>query len=534
MDWDFIVIGSGFGGSVSALRLTEKGYRVLVLEKGRRLRTGDFPKTNWNLKKFFWLPQVGCRGLFKMTFLGHVTALTGVGVGGGSLVYANTLPIPKDPFFEAPSWGGLASWKVELAEHYKTALRMLGATRNPNMTFPDEVIRQVGKEIGREDGFEQTDVAVYFGKPEETVPDPFFGGEGPERTGCKSCGGCMIGCNYGAKNTLDKNYLHLAERKRLTIEADTEVTWVRPLPEGGYEIEARHGTRNVQAWNEKKTYRTGNVVFAGGVLGTVPLLLELKESPEGLPGLSRRIGDFVRTNSEALIGVVTQRRDKDLSQGIAIGSILHTDDHSHLEPVRYSAGSGVFRTLMLPMAPGDSIGERFLNALKLVARQPLRTIRTYLVPDWAKYNMILLHMRTVEGHIRMRLGRSWRTGFQRWAVTTKGDGPPAKAWSPEANDLATRVARLIDGYPTSLLTETVLGIPTTAHILGGCPMGDSPENGAIDHRHRLFGYEGLWVVDGSAISANPGVNPSLTITALAERAMTFIPEKAKASSTVAR
>jgi cholesterol oxidase len=530
MDWDFIVIGSGFGGSVSALRLTEKGYRVLVLEKGRRLRTGDFPKTNWNLKKFFWLPQVGCRGLFKMTFLGHVTALTGVGVGGGSLVYANTLPVPKDSFFEAPSWSHLASWKTELAEHYKTALRMLGATRNPNMTFPDEVIRQVGKEIGREDGFEQTDVAVYFGKPEETVPDPFFGGEGPERTGCKSCGGCMIGCNYGAKNTLDKNYLHLAERKRLTIEADTEVTWVRPLPEGGYEIEARHGTRNVQAWNEKKTYRTGNVVFAGGVLGTVPLLLELKESPEGLPGLSRRIGDFVRTNSEALIGVVTQRRDKDLSQGIAIGSILHTDDHSHLEPVRYSAGSGVFRTLMLPMAPGDSIGERFLNALKLVARQPLRTIRTYLVPDWAKYNMILLYMRTVEGHIRMRLGRSWRTGFQRWAVTAKGDGPPAKAWSPEATDLAGRVARLIDGYPTSLLTETVLGIPTTAHILGGCPMGDSPENGAIDHRQRLFGYDGLWVVDGSAISANPGVNPSLTITALAERAMTFIPEKASSTA----
>ena len=339
----------------------------------------------------------------------------------------------------------------------------------------------------------------------------------------------MIGCNYGAKNTLDKNYLHLAERKGLTIEPDTEVTWVRPLPEGGYEIEARHGTSPVQAWNEKRTYRTGNIVFSGGVLGTVPLLLELRESPDGLPRLSERVGDFVRTNSEVLIGVVTQRRDKDLSQGIAIGSILHTDDHSHLEPVRYSAGSGLFRPLMLPMAPGDTIGERFLNALKLVARQPLRTIRAYLVPDWARLTMILLYMRTVDGHIRMRLGRTWRSGFQRWAITTKGDGPPAKAWAPEANDLAARVARIIDGYPTSLLTETVLGIPTTAHILGGCSMGDSAENGVIDHRHRLFGYDGLWVIDGSAISANIGVNPSLTITALAERAMTFVPEKAAAA-----
>lgn len=524
MDWDFIIIGSGFGGSVSALRLTDKGYKVLVLEKGRRLRTGDFPKTNWNVKRFFWVPRLGCRGIFKMTFLGHVTALSGVGVGGGSLVYANTLPIPKDSFFAAPSWARLADWKKELAPHYQTALRMLGATRNPVLTFPDEVIREVGKEIGRGDGWEPTDVAVYFGKPEETVPDPYFGGEGPERTGCKSCGGCMVGCNYGAKNTLDKNYLYLAERRGLRIEADTEVTWVHPV-EKGYEIEARHGTSPITSWNEKKTYRARNVVFAGGVLGTVPLLLRLQASEKGLPRLSKRVGDFVRTNSEVLVGVVTRRRDRDLSQGIAIGSILHTDEHSHLEPVRYPAGSGVFRTLMLPMAPGDTIGERFLNALKLVVRQPLRTLRTYLVPDWAKFNMILLYMRTIDGHIRMRLGSGWRTGFLTRVVTTKGDGPPAMAWTPEATDLAHRVAARIDGYPTSLLTETVLGIPTTAHILGGCPLGDSPESGAIDLHHQLFGYEGLYVADGSVMSANPGVNPALTITALAERAMTFIPPK---------
>jgi cholesterol oxidase len=525
VEWDYIIIGSGFGGSVSALRLVEKGYKVLVLEKGRRLRAGDFPKTNWNMKRFFWLPQVGFRGLFKMTFLGHVTALSGVGVGGGSLVYANTLPVPKDPFFAAESWRHLADWKTELAGHYQTVLKMLGATRNPSLTYPDEVLREVAKELGREEAFEQTDVAVYFGKTGVTVPDPFFGGEGPERTGCTLCGGCMLGCNHGAKNTLDRNYLYLAEKRGLRIEADTEVTWVRPESGGGYEVEARQGTWAIPALNAKQTYRAQHVIFAGGVLGTVPLLLKLKEDPNGLPKLSDRVGDFVRTNSEVLLGVVTQRRDRDLSQGIAIGSILHTDEHSHLEPVRYSAGAGVFRPLMMPAAPGDTLGQRFANAIRMVLRHPMKTVRTYLVPDWAKYTMILLYMQTVDGHIRMRLGRGWRTGFTRWAVTEPGDGPPAKAWTPEASDLAERVAKHLDGYPTSLMTETLLGIPTTAHILGGAPMGDSAVAGAIDHRHRLFGYEGLFVIDGSAISANIGVNPSLTIAALAERAMTFIPSK---------
>ena len=530
MDWDFIIVGSGFGGSVSALRLTEKGYKVLVLEKGRRLRTGDFPKTNWNMKRFFWVPQVGFRGLFKMTFLKHVTVLSGVGVGGGSLVYANTLPVPKDPFFEAPSWSHLAQWKAELAPHYQTVLRMLGATRNPSLTYADEVLREVGHEIGRGDAFEQTNVAVYFGKTGETVPDPYFGGEGPERTGCELCGGCMLGCNHGAKNTLDHNYLYLAEKRGLRIEADTEVTWVRPLASGGYEVEARQGTWAIPALNTKTTYQAKQIIFAGGVLGTVPLLLQLKEQATGLPALSDRLGEFVRTNSEVLLGVVTQRRDRDLSQGIAIGSILHTDEHSHLEPVRYPAGAGVFRPLMMPAAPGDTLGQRFANALGLVLRQPMRTLRTYLVPDWAKYTMILLYMRTVDGHMKMGLGRSWRTAFLRGAATSAGEGPMAKAWAPEATDLAQRVARHLDGYPTSLLTETLLGIPTTAHILGGAPMGDSAETGAIDHRHRLFGYEGLYVIDGAAISANIGVNPSLTIAALAERAMGFIPAKADATA----
>lgn len=514
MDCDWLIIGSGFGGSVSALRLTEKGYRVVVLEKGRRLRGPDFPKTNWDLKRWLWMPQLGWRGLFKMTFFRHVTVLSGVGVGGGSLVYANTLPIPKDDFFQASSWGHLAGWKEELAPHYATARKMLGATVNPLSTFPDKVLQEVGAEMGRGD-FQPTTVAVYFGEPGVTVKDPYFDGEGPDRTGCNACGGCMTGCRFNAKNTLDKNYLHLAERRGLTLHADTEVTWVRPLPEGGYEVEALRGARRF--FRQKLRFTAKHVVFAGGVLGTLDLLLKLKAHPDGLPRLSDRLGDGVRTNSEALVGVVSGRKEPDLSKGIAIGSILHTDDRSHLEPVRYSEGSGFFRLLMAPQVPGATMLARLAKLVGILAAHPLRFLKAWFVPDFAKRTMILLYMRTLEGHLRMKRGKLTGLG------TALQAGPAPTANMPEAFDLAKRVADKMDGYPMTMVSETLMGIPTTAHILGGCCMGDSAGTGVIDHRHRVFGYDGLYVVDGSAISANPGVNPSLTITALAERAMSFIP-----------
>lgn len=521
--WDYIIIGSGFGGSVSALRLVEKGYRVLLLEKGKRFAPQDFPVTNWDVRRWLWAPWVGFRGLFKMTFFRHVTVLSGVGVGGGSLVYANTLPVPNRSFFEAPTWGHLASWEKELAPHYDTVKRMLGATTNAMPAAADEVMRQIAEESGRAEHYAATQVAVFFGKPGVTVQDPYFGGKGPARTGCTACGGCMLGCRVGAKNTLDKNYLFLAERLGLALQADTEVTWVRPSDGGGYQVTARYGRRLFG--RRTQHFRARQVVFAGGVLGTVPLLLALRSQANGLPELSPHVGEMVRTNSESLIGVVSPDSTRDLSRGIAIGSILHTDEHSSIEPVRYPAGSGFFRTLALPHVRGQRLRTRLLGLLAMLLRHPFQVLRAMVVDDWARQTLILLYMRSLEGHLTMRLGRGLTTAFLRGPVTSLGSGPAPTASIDEASALADQVARKLPGVAMSLLPETLFNIPTTAHILGGCTMGRSAQDGVIDAQHRVFNYPGLYVVDGSAMSANPGVNPSLTIAALAERAMTFIPQK---------
>ena len=522
-DWDYVIIGSGFGGSVCALRLVEKGYRVLLLEKGRRFTPDDMAKTNWNLRRWMWLPQLGLRGLFKMTFFRHLTALSGVGFGGGSLVYANTLPVPSDDFFAAASWAHLGDWKAELAPHYRSAQRMLGVTINAYPEFPEEVLRAVADERGQLAHYSLTQVGVYFGEPEKTVPDPFFAGKGPERTGCRGCGGCMVGCRYGAKNTLDRNYLHLAEQQGLSVRTSTDVRWVRPLGGGGYEVTARH--RRGLWRSETLRFRTDQLIFSGGVLGTVPLLLRLRERADGLPQLSERVGRAVRTNSEALMGATSRRRDIDLSLGIAIGAILQTDPHSHLELVRYPARSGVFRLLAAPHVTAHGVLRRMGQVLWELARHPWRNLRATLVPDWAKYTAILLFMRTIDSTLRLRLGRAWSTLFRRSLISDVDVGTPPSASMPEATELVEQVARQIDGLPRSLVHEALLDIPTTAHILGGCCMGASADEGVIDAQHQIFNYPGLYVVDGSAVSANPGVNPSLTITALAERAMSFVPPK---------
>lgn len=528
--YDWIIVGSGFGGSVSALRLVEKGYRVLVIEKGRRFKPSDFPKTNWDLKRWMWLPRLGMKGIFQMSFFQHVTILHGVGVGGGSLVYANTLPTPRDDFFEADSWAHLANWKDELAPHYKTAKRMLGATKNPVKTKADKVLEEVARDIGRSEHFHETEVGVFFGKPGESVADPYFDGEGPDRVGCTYCGACMTGCRVGAKNTLDRNYLYLAERRGLTILAETEVTAVRPTGVGGAASGPRYRveTRNSFQSSDTATLSADNVVFSGGVMGTLPLLLAMREQAGGLPALSARLGDFVRTNSESLIGIVSTDKDINLSKGVAITSILHTDEHSHLEPCRYGKGSGFFRTMVLPHTPSETLAGRAASGLAAFAKSPRRWLKAYTVDDFAKRSQVMLYMRTLDGTISMRFGRSVFNGFRRGLVTTLDDPKAApKAFMSEASELAERFAGKVKGVTGSLLTEFLLGTPSTAHILGGACMGDTAADGVINANHEVFGYEGLYVIDGSAVSANPGVNPSLTITALAERAMSKIPAKSQ-------
>jgi cholesterol oxidase len=521
--FDWIIIGSGFGGSVSALRLAEKGYRVLVVEKGRRFGVDDFPKTNWDLKRWMWMPQVGLRGFFQMSFMKHVTILHGVGVGGGSLTYANTLPTPKLGFFQSKSWAHLADWRRELEPHYATARRMLGSATNPRLTRADEVLREIAADMGRADDFHATDVAVYFGKPGQRAADPYFDGKGPERVGCTFCGACMTGCRVGAKNTLDRNYLYLAERLGAQVLAETEVTAVRPRPGGGYAVEARASLGR----GDRPALTADRVIFAGGVMGTVPLLLAMREDPAGLPKLSPRVGDSVRTNNEALMGIIAPSEGEDLSKGIAITSILHTDEHSHLEPVRYGAGSSFFRTMVLPYSPGPTVLARAAGAVRGFAARPGLWARALTVKDFSSHSQILLYMRTLESTISLRLGRSALTGFKRGLVTTLDD--PSRAptpFMPEATDLARRFEEKLKGVTMTLLTETLMGTPSTAHILGGACIGESAETGVIDAKHQVFGYPGLYVADGSAMSANPGVNPSLTITAMTERAMELLPARA--------
>ncbi len=525
-NYDFIVIGSGFGGSVSALRLSEKGYRVLVIEKGRRFSAQDFARDNTDIQNWLWAPAVGARGIFQMTLMQHVTILHGVGVGGGSLTYANTLPTPKRSFFQAPSWSHLADWEAELAPHYRRAREMLGSTLYPGKTVADDVLGEIARELDRPEHHAPTEVAVFFGEPGREVDDPYFGGKGPRRTGCTECGACMTGCRVGAKNTLDRNYLYLAEQLGARVLAETEVTAVRHVEAGAFGAHYAVETRGSFDANRTAVLRAPNVVLAGGVMGTLPLLLAMREDPRGLPKLSPMLGKRVRTNNESLLGVVVPGTSKNFSHGVAITSILHTDEHSHLEPVRYGAGSNFFRSLTVPHAPSKHALFRVLAALLLFLRRPLFWLRALTNPKASEQTSILLYMRTLEETLTLALGRSLFTGFRRRLVSRLDEaGRAPTANLPEASALARRFADKVGGQVGNFIAETLMGAPTTAHILGGCTMGQSERDGVIDAQHRVFHYPGLYVIDGSAISANPGVNPSLTITALAERAMSLVPAK---------
>jgi len=516
-DYDYIVIGSGFGGSVSALRLTEKGYRVLVIEKGKRWKPEQFPETNWTLKKWLWLPILSFRGIFKITIMRHVGILTGVGVGGGSLTYCNTLPRPRDLFFQSGSWKGIANWKAELETHYTEAERMLGATENPGLYDSDLALKAVAKRFGKEGEFEPTQVAVYFGEPEEEVPDPFFEGLGPRRAGCNYCGACMTGCRYNAKNSLDKNYLYLAEKGGTELWPEKKVIRVEAVESETSGEHYRVSLKDSSGLIKKRTrISAGAVIFAGGVLGTVRLLMNMKKSY--LPHISKKLGAEIRTNNESLSLVHSTLKEKDFSKGVTIGSIFPPDEDSHIEAVRYGSGSGLWKLMGVPMTHGKTVVGRILKLFWRLLSKPRSWLRIYASRDFAKESVILLFMQHLDSTLRFKRGL-----FN--LRSTLSTGPAPSAFMPLAKKLADSTAEEVNGTPFVMVSEAVLGTALTAHILGGCVIGKNADEGVIDKDQRVFGYKNMYVCDGSAISANPGVNPALTITAMTELAMSKIPIK---------
>ena len=529
-DFDFIVIGSGFGGSVCAHRLTEKGYRVAVMEMGRRWTAENLPKTNWILWRWFWRPHLGLRGFFSIQWFRHVAILHGCAVGGGSITYANTLNRPKDPVWDAGSWASLADWKAEMPQYYATAERMLGVIENRVLGPADEILKRAAAAVGVGGTFYRTNVAAFQGPEGDpggvTHPDPYFGGDGPERATCTGCGGCMMGCRYNAKNTLDKNYLYLAEKHGARVFDETRVVDVRPLSNrpdgsGGYEV----CTVKSMAWLRRRPRRftAKTVIIAASALGTMDLLFRLKDRGS-LPAISGQLGNRVRTNAESLIGVRVPHSVEDLSKGVAIGSGIYLDEQTHIQATRYPDGSDSLGLLATVLAGGRPGWNRILTWLGVLARSlvrhPLRTARCLHPFGFARESLIMLCMRSTEGHIQMRRGRPWYWPFGK-SLYSRGQRIPT--FIPQANDFACKTAQLVSGIPMSMVTEILFDIPATAHILGGCPMGGSPEEGVVDDRHRVFGYRNLYICDGSVLAANLGVNPGLTITAMAERAMSYIP-----------
>lgn len=517
-DYDFIVIGSGFGGSVSALRLSEKGYKVAVLEKGKRWQKEDFPETSWNLRKYLWLPALGCYGIQALTILKHIGILHGTGVGGGSLVYANQLLVPPDEVFSRPEWG-IRDGKSALMPHYETARKMLGANPSPQIGIADRCLREVGIEMRGKDTFHKNEVGIFFGTPDRTAADPYFGGIGPERQGCTFCGACMIGCPVGAKNTLDRNYLYLAEGLGARVIPEIEVTGVKPW-NGGYEVACRKST----GFSGPETiYRSKGVVFSGGVMGSVKLLMKCKQ--DGLlPRISDQLGNYVRTNSEALLGVKSRNKNVNWNDQIAITSGIYADQTTHIEMVRYNKGSDVMPNLLTLLTDGGGKQPRIVTYLKNILNHPVDFLKLLWPLEKAATTSIVLVMQTDENHLLMDYRpRWWRLGKR----TLNTRIPPGKNRSPSyipvANDVARRLAEKMDGTPMSSIFETLFDIPTTAHILGGCCMGTSAESGVVGTNGEIFGYPNLFVADGSVVPANLGVNPSLTITALSEYIMSQMP-----------
>ncbi|MFF7332859.1 GMC oxidoreductase [Streptomyces sp. NPDC008150] len=541
-DFDVLVVGSGFGGSVTALRLTEKGYRVGVLEAGRRFTRASLPKNSWDVKNYLWAPRLGMYGIQRIHLLGNVMVLAGAGVGGGSLNYANTLYVPPRPFFEDPQWRDITDWQEELEPYYDQARRMLGVRLNPTMTPSDVHLKAAAERMGVGDSFHLAPVGVFFGDGEDAsgeakvapgteVPDPYFGGAGPGRKACLECGECMTGCRHGAKNTLNENYLYLAEKAGATVHPMTTVVSVQEDSRGGFAVATlpTDDRRNAKG----RTFTARHVVVAAGTYGTQTLLHRMKQGGQ-LPYISDRLGDLTRTNSEALVGAQTDNRHYrkatgekrvDFTRGVAITSSIHPDGSTHIEPVRYGRGSnsmGGLSILQVPYAEGSS---RFLAWLAHSARHPVLTLRSVSQRRWSERTIIGLVMQSLDNSLTTYLKPK---GVGRGLLTARqGHGEPNPVQIKAASQYASAIAEEINGFAGSNVGE-LMGTPLTAHFLGGCPIGATRETGVIDPYHRLYGHPGISVVDGAAVSANLGVNPSLTITAQAERAMSYWPNKGEA------
>lgn len=523
--YDYVIIGSGFGGSVSAMRLTEKGYSVLVLEKGKRFEDKDFAKTNWQFWKYLWLPAIRAHGILQISILKGVMVLHGAGVGGGSLGYANVLEVPTEETFATPAWNQNINWGEVLRPHYEVAKRMLGAARNPKLWKADHILRQMADEICMGHTFRPTEVGAYFGEAGVAVSDPYFGGDGPARAGCQHCGGCMVGCRYNAKNTLPKNYLYFAEKNGAKIISEVEAIDVQPSTVDGYRYQVIYQS-SISLVKRKHNVYAKNIIFSAGVMGTMKLLLHLRDVKKSLPKLSKRLGHMVRTNSEALLGSLARKADVNYSKGVAISSIYNHDDITRIEPVRYPEGSSLMRFLAAPLIDTDvSVPVRLLKFLGWALTHPLDFAKAMILPGWAHNVTILLVMQHADNRMRFRMGRSGFTLFRRGLVADEEPGYKVHAQVKDSHELTREFARRTNGIALGSLGENLLGLPTTAHILGGAPIGQNAEEGVVNDSFEVHNYPGMYIIDGSIMPANPGVNPSLTITALAEYAMSKVHKK---------
>ncbi|MBU0995164.1 MAG: GMC family oxidoreductase [Proteobacteria bacterium] len=523
MEYDYAIVGSGFGGSVSALRLAEKGYKVIVLEQGRWLTPEDLEEGNQSVSRLNWFPFMGLSGYFSQDFFRHVTLVRGIAVGGGSIIYAAVLLKPKDAFYQDPAWANMGiDWKEELAPHYETAQKMLGVVENPTSDTQDQYLKKTAEKMGAEKTYGPTPNGIYFGTPEVMAADPFFEGKGPHRAGCHLCGQCLSGCPHGSKNTLDKNYLYLAQKLGATILPHRKTTCIEKMNAGGYILHMKHPVNKIRKY---PSIKATNVILAAGVLGTLELLFHCRDIQKTLPLISPQLGKRVRTNSEAIVGALSPENDIDLTHGTAISSHFYPDEHTHITQNRFPKGYTMMKYFTGPLSDQANPAIRSLKTLGAMLLSPSSFIKHWAAKNWHKRITVLTVMQHLDNQLSFQYGRKASLFFRRGLKSKAVPGKSAPTYLPVANHAARHLGDTIGGYPFNFLTESIGNTASTAHILGGCHMGQTIDTGVIDTTHQVHGYPGLYVVDGSSVSANIGANPSLTITALTERAMSLIPGK---------